>query len=40
MPALTCTAKPKSPAVWVCRGVDPLDLPRTPYWASEGKRSQ
>ena len=20
-------------------GVDPLDMPRTPYWASEGKRS-
>ena len=21
-------------------GVDPLDMPRTPYWVSEGKRSQ
>ena len=23
-----------------CLGVDPLDMPRTPYRASEGKRSQ
>ena len=38
--ALNCTAKLKSPVVWVCLGVDPLDMPRTPYRASEGKRSQ
>ena len=38
--ALNCTAKLKSPAVWACLGVDPLDMPRTPYRASEGKRSQ
>ena len=38
--ALNCTAKPKSPAVWACLGVDPLDMPRTPYRAREGKRSQ
>ena len=38
--ALNCTAKPKSPAVWACLEVDPLDMPRTPYWAREGKRSQ
>ena len=24
-------AKPKSLAVWSCLGVDPLDMPRTPY---------
>ena len=35
-----CTAKPKSSAVWACLGVDPLDVPRTTYRASEGKRSQ
>ena len=23
-------------AVWACLGVDPLDMPRTPYRASEG----
>ena len=28
----------KSPAVWACLGVDPLDMPRTPYRASKGKR--
>ena len=33
--ALNCTAKLKSPAVWAC-GVDPLDMPRTPYQASDG----
>ena len=33
-------AKLKSPAVWACLGVYPLDMPRTPYRASEGKRSQ
>ena len=38
--SLNCTVKPKSPAVWACLGVDPLDMPRTPYRASEGKRSQ
>ena len=38
--ALNCTAKPKSLAVWACLGVDPLDMPRTPYRASEEKRSQ
>ena len=32
--------KLKSPAVWACLGVYPLDMPRTPYRASEGKRSQ
>ena len=32
--------KLKSPAVWACLGVDPLDMPSTPYRASEGKRSQ
>ena len=30
----------KSPAVWAYLGVYPLDMPRTPYRASEGKRSQ
>ena len=30
----------KSPAVWACLGVDPPDMPRTPYQASEGKHSQ
>ena len=34
--ALNCTAKPKSLAIWACMEVDPLDMPRTPYWASEG----
>ena len=29
--ALNCTAKPKSPVVWACLGVDPLDMPRAPY---------
>ena len=24
---------------WACLGVDPLDMPRTPYRAREGKRS-
>ena len=33
-------AKLKSPAVWAYLGVYPLDMPRTPYRASEGKRSQ
>ena len=28
----------KSPAVWACLGVYPLDMPRTPYRTSEGKR--
>ena len=28
MPALNCTAKPKSPTVWACLGVDPLDMHR------------
>ena len=32
--------KPKCPAVWACLGVDPLDMPRTPYRASKGKHSQ
>ena len=31
---------PKSLTVWACLGVDPLDMPRTPYRASEAKRSQ
>ena len=38
--SLNCTANLKSPAVWACLGVYPLDMPRTPYRASEGKRSQ
>ena len=38
--ALNCTAKPKSLAVWACMEIDPLDMPRTPHRASEGKRSQ
>ena len=38
--SLNCTAKLKSPAVLACLGVYPLDMPRTPYRASEGKRSQ
>ena len=38
--SLNCTAKLKSPAVWACLGVYPLDMPRTPYRASEGKCSQ
>ena len=37
--AINCTGKLKSPAVWACLGVYPLDMPRTPYRASEGKRS-
>ena len=43
IPGMACTfgtAKLKSPAVWACLGVYPLDMPRTPYRASEGKRSQ
>ena len=32
--------KLKSPAVWACLGVYPLDMPKTPYRASEGKHSQ
>ena len=28
------------PAVWARLGVDPLDMPRTPYWATERKSSQ
>ena len=32
--------KLKSPVVWPYLGVYPLDMPRTPYRASEGKRSQ
>ena len=39
VPALNCVAKPKSLAVWACLGVNPLDMPRNPYGASEGKRS-
>ena len=27
-------------SVWACLGVNPLDMPRNPYWASEGKHSQ
>ena len=26
--------------VWTCLGVNPLDMDRTPYWASERKHSQ
>ena len=26
--------------LWACLGVNPLDMPRAPYQASEGKRSQ
>ena len=26
--------------VWACLGVNPLDIPRTQNWASEGKHSQ
>ena len=32
--------KLKSPVVWPYLGIYPLDMPRTPYRASEGKRSQ
>ena len=28
VPALNCIAKPKSPTVWPCLGVNPLDMPR------------
>ena len=38
--ALNCIAKPNSPAVWACLGVNPLDMPRAPYRVSEGKGSQ
>ena len=38
--ALNSTVKLKYLAVWACLGVDPLDMPRIPYQASEGKRSQ
>ena len=31
---------PQSPAVLECLGVDPLNMPRTTYQASEGERSQ
>ena len=24
---------------WVCLGLNPLDMPRTPYWASDGNHS-
>ena len=37
---LEMPAKPKSPAIWACLVVDPLDMPRTPYQVSEGKLSQ
>ena len=37
---LIAHAKPKSPAVWACLGVDPLNMPRTAYRASEKKHSQ
>ena len=30
----------QSPAVWACLGGDTLDMPRTSYQASQGKRSQ
>ena len=32
-------AKPKYLTVWECLGVNPLDMPRTPYWASEIKNA-
>ena len=35
-----CQNKPESMDIWACLGVNPLDMPRTPYWASEGKHSQ
>ena len=38
--ALNCIAQPKSPAILVCLGVDPLDMPKTPYQASEGNSSK
>ena len=38
--ALNYIAKPKSSAVWACLGVNPLDMPKTLYQASEGKHSQ
>ena len=37
--ALYCKAKPQFPTNWACLGVNPLDLPRTPYWTSKGKHS-
>ena len=38
--ALNRAENPKSPAVWACLGVNPLDMPRTPYRAREGKHSK
>ena len=35
--ASNCTAKPESPAFWACLGVDPLDMPRTPYSGEQRK---
>ena len=32
--------KHESLNVWPCLGVNPLDMSRTPYWASEAKHSQ
>ena len=38
--ALNCTGKTQVSGVCACLGVCPLDMPRAPYRASEGKRSQ
>ena len=35
--AVPCRNNPESLDVWTCLGVNPLDMPRTPYWASEEK---
>ena len=32
--------KPEPLGVWACLAVNPLDMPRTPYWVSEKKHSQ
>ena len=29
----------KTSRIWACLGVNPLDMPRSPYWASEGKHT-
>ena len=34
------TIPPPPPDARACLAVNPLDMPRTPYWACEGKRSQ
>ena len=30
----------KNKFLWTCLGVNPLDMPRSTYWTSEGKHTQ